>query len=235
MGLDSVLEKKPKDLFLQTVCANAVHEHGIGKWDTFWEQIKKGSEKNDRSCFVLDLFDKEVNTGLDLSAKLEVPDGEVRSVMVRFGGKVSGEISMDVVLGENSRVGLSYSGIVGKNDGLSVNVTSSQERRDSEFRNRGRIVGLSGARIEIVTDGNIGRKAVGTQRVYDTKVLKIGEVASVVGIPKIDVLCDDVVAEHGFSTGRITDEIALYMQSRGVSRKDIEELYVRGFLKGSCG
>ena len=46
----------------------------------------------------------------------------------------------------------------------------------------------------------------------------------------MEILRDDVTADHGLSVGRVPDEVMRYMGSRGVDVKDIERMYAEGFL-----
>lgn len=234
MAWDEKTMENPARLFGQRVCENAVHESGLDKWDEFWERVALESTENSQCCFVLDLFDGFDKT-VDLSSHMEVPDGGGRTVMLRLGGRVSGRIQVETVLGRGSKGGMTISGVLGGNDGLSVRVSSTQDERESEFRSRGRFVCLMDSNVEVITNGVIGEKAAKAQCIYDTKLLKIGDVRSAVGIPQIEVHRDDVIADHGFAVGGIDSEIALYMESRGISQRELERLYIKGFLKGSCG
>ena len=51
--------------------------------------------------------------------------------------------------------------------------------------------------------------------------------------PELEIYADDVACSHGSTTGAIDEEALFYLRSRGVPRKDAENLLVLAFLEGA--
>jgi len=62
------------------------------------------------------------------------------------------------------------------------------------------------------------------------KVLLVGENARAVAIPELEIECNEVKASHAASVGRIDEEQIFYLMSRGLSKKEAEELIIEAFL-----
>ena len=58
----------------------------------------------------------------------------------------------------------------------------------------------------------------------------IHDTARIDSIPGLEILTDDVRCSHGTTTGRINPEQLFYLQSRGISQKDAEQLIIEGFF-----
>jgi len=50
------------------------------------------------------------------------------------------------------------------------------------------------------------------------------------GKPELEIYADDVLCSHGSTTGAIDDEAMFYLQSRGISKVDAQDLLVLAFL-----
>jgi Fe-S cluster assembly protein SufD len=50
------------------------------------------------------------------------------------------------------------------------------------------------------------------------------------GKPELEIYADDVLCSHGSTTGAIDDEAMFYLQSRGVSKTEAQDLLVLAFL-----
>lgn len=48
--------------------------------------------------------------------------------------------------------------------------------------------------------------------------------------PVLEIYADDVKAAHGTSTGQLDEDAILYMQQRGISRPEAEEMLVEAFM-----
>lgn len=77
----------------------------------------------------------------------------------------------------------------------------------------------------------IEKQGVKTNSYLDDDVLILGDAARNESEPTLEILTDDVKATHGATTGRISDEHLFYLQSRGLSVNESENLIVEGFLE----
>ena len=48
--------------------------------------------------------------------------------------------------------------------------------------------------------------------------------------PVLEIYADDVKASHGTSTGQLDEDAILYMQQRGISRQEAEQMLVEAFM-----
>ncbi|WP_213358150.1 SufD family Fe-S cluster assembly protein [Chlamydiifrater phoenicopteri] len=60
--------------------------------------------------------------------------------------------------------------------------------------------------------------------------LLMGESASVLTIPRLQIFTDNVKASHGATVGRPDDGIIFFMRSRGISEERAKEIFLKGFL-----
>jgi Fe-S cluster assembly protein SufD len=77
----------------------------------------------------------------------------------------------------------------------------------------------------------IAKDAQQTKSFLKHNVLVIGENTKNSSEPILQIEADDVKASHGATTGRIDEQQLYYLVSRGLSRKDAENLIISGFLK----
>jgi len=69
-----------------------------------------------------------------------------------------------------------------------------------------------------------------TNAFQSNKNLLLGSEARADSIPKLEILADDVKCSHGATVGPVDKEQLFYLQSRGLSLKESEELIVTGFF-----
>jgi len=70
-----------------------------------------------------------------------------------------------------------------------------------------------------------------TQSFLEERILLLSDTAKAEAIPELEILSDDVKCSHAASISRIPQEHLFYLQSRGLSQADAEELVVEGFLE----
>jgi Fe-S cluster assembly protein SufD len=84
----------------------------------------------------------------------------------------------------------------------------------------------------------VAKVAQGTNAYQSNKNLLLGDKARADSIPKLEILTDDVKCSHGATVGPIDKEQLFYLMSRGLDRKESEELVVGGFFRQvveACG
>jgi Fe-S cluster assembly protein SufD len=69
-----------------------------------------------------------------------------------------------------------------------------------------------------------------TNAFQSNKNLLLGQEARADSIPRLEILADDVKCSHGATVGPVDKEQLFYLQSRGLSLKESEELIVTGFF-----
>jgi len=77
----------------------------------------------------------------------------------------------------------------------------------------------------------IAKNAFQTNSYLNNKTLVIGEGTKNITRPILEIEADDVKASHGATTGRVREDDVYYLTSRGLAKKDAEEIIVEGFFE----
>ena len=77
----------------------------------------------------------------------------------------------------------------------------------------------------------IAKKAFQTNSYLNNKTLVIGEGTKNITRPILEIEADDVKASHGATTGRVRESDVYYLTSRGLTKKEAEEIIVEGFFE----
>lgn len=77
----------------------------------------------------------------------------------------------------------------------------------------------------------IEQPASQTESFLDDAVLVLGEGTKNQSDPTLEIKNNDVKASHGSTTGRISEEELFFLQSRGLSKTEAENLIVEGFFE----
>jgi Fe-S cluster assembly protein SufD len=77
----------------------------------------------------------------------------------------------------------------------------------------------------------ITERGAQTESAQHTKLLLLSEQARAISVPNIEVLTHEVQCAHGSAIGRVDEEQLWYLQARGVSPNQAEQLLIDGFLK----
>jgi len=70
----------------------------------------------------------------------------------------------------------------------------------------------------------------GSNSFLTERILLLSPKARAEAVPELEILTDDVKCSHAASISSIPEEQLFYLMSRGISRKNAEELVVEGFL-----
>lgn len=76
----------------------------------------------------------------------------------------------------------------------------------------------------------IAKEAQETNDFLELRVLTLGATSRATAEPELEILANNVVASHGASVGGVDPQQRLYLESRGLARKEAEEQIVRGWL-----
>ncbi len=79
----------------------------------------------------------------------------------------------------------------------------------------------------IIIDPNCGN----SNSFLTERILLLSDEATAEAVPDLEILTDDVKCSHAASISRIPEEHIFYLQSRGIVRKEAEDLIVEGFLE----
>lgn len=88
-----------------------------------------------------------------------------------------------------------------------------------------------GAKSNYVGKIIIEKPAQQTNSFLEQSVLILGENTTNNSQPILEIEADDVKASHGSTTGRIREDQVYYLMSRGLDKKESEDLIVDGFFE----
>lgn len=91
-------------------------------------------------------------------------------------------------------------------------------------------VGRDQSSIKFVGRIIIDPKCGDSHSMLTERILLLSDEAKAEAIPDLEIQTDDVSCSHAASISRIPEEQIFYLQSRGISRGDAENLIVDGFL-----
>ncbi len=94
-------------------------------------------------------------------------------------------------------------------------------------------LGRGKSRIKIDGLINIGKKAKNTNSYLKEDVLLVSEDANIKAIPNLEILNNDVNASHGATLGQVDEKQILYLQSRGLSCVEAENIITASFMKSA--
>jgi Fe-S cluster assembly protein SufD len=158
-------------------------------------------------------------------------NGRFASLTIALGGS---QIKSDIITTLQDRGASSeVLGVVLGDDKEKFNFNTVQEHNapdttsDINFR-----VALKGASSSVYQGIiRVAKTAQRTNAYQSNKNLLLGEEARADSIPKLEILTDDVKCSHGATVGPIDKEQLFYLMSRGLDRKESEELVVGGFFR----
>ena len=78
---------------------------------------------------------------------------------------------------------------------------------------------------------NIRPKAQITDSYLAHHTLMLSEDAKVNTIPSLEIEADDVKAGHAATIGKVDEDMLFYLTSRGISKKEAEQLLIQGFIE----
>ncbi len=87
------------------------------------------------------------------------------------------------------------------------------------------------ARVRFVGRIIIDKDCGNTNSFLTERILLLSDEATAEAVPDLEILTDDVKCSHAASISRIPEEHIFYLQSRGIERKEAEDLIVDGFLE----
>lgn len=77
---------------------------------------------------------------------------------------------------------------------------------------------------------SIQEKCPDTQSFLEERILLLSDQAKAEAVPELEILCDDVKCSHAASISPIPQEHLFYLESRGIPKKQAQDMIVEGFL-----
>lgn len=151
--------------------------------------------------------------------------GEKRQIVIGGSGKYSVEL-----LGEGASAEILGAFVAKENESLDIEVKTIHRARKTRSETFIRAVAKDNSRVNLRGLIKIEKKAQETDAFLKEDVLLVSEKAQADAIPDLEIEANDVKASHAATVGKIDSEQLFYLMSRGVRRKQAEEIIVDGFL-----
>ena len=111
-----------------------------------------------------------------------------------------------------------------------INLLSEHKAGKTKCRVDVKGVVRGGARVKIKGLVKIAEGAKQSDSFLSMKLLLLDDKSMAVAEPELEILNNEVKASHSASVGRIDEEQLFYLETRGISRNEAENLIIKGFL-----
>lgn len=158
-------------------------------------------------------------------------DAELRHFeAVLGGGYIKNRVEV-ALAGSGSDLGLD--GVYFTNSDQHVDLRTVQHHQSDHATSRTFYKGAMTDESEAVFQGliEVNHEAPGTDAYLTNNNLVLNDGAKANSIPSLNIKTDDVSCSHGSTTGKIDEEQLYYLQCRGFTRAEGEELLILGFFE----
>ena len=168
------------------------------------------------------------NCHVDLNFYIE----ENSSLVVNFIGKnISSDIK--VSLWKDSKIVYNY-GLISNQDSINTYdithcPTNESENSYSEINNG--CINLSDKKLHIKIDGRVYKGETGVKCIQNSKIINYGNGDSKI-IPNLIIDTNEIYASHSAYIGNIDKETKFYLESRGLTEDEINNLFVKSIILG---
>ncbi|MDB6096519.1 MAG: sufD [Francisellaceae bacterium] len=108
------------------------------------------------------------------------------------------------------------------------NIYHKGPHTQSYFKARG--IAKDMAQIELIGKIIVEQEALNTEAYLETKNLLLSDKAQVTASPLLEIYTDEVKCKHGATIGALDLEALFYLQSRGIDKKEAENMLIQAFI-----
>ncbi len=142
----------------------------------------------------------------------------------------SGEYLVELV-GEGAEAEVIGSFLTENSDAIEINITIHHKAKNTLANTTLRGVARDNSRIRffgrIIIDHDCGM----SNSFLTERVLLLSDKASAEAVPELEILTDDVKCSHAASITQIPEQQLFYLMSRGIPKRQAEDLITEGFLE----
>ncbi|MBU0974398.1 SufD family Fe-S cluster assembly protein [Patescibacteria group bacterium] len=142
----------------------------------------------------------------------------------------SGEYLVELV-GVGAKAKILGSFLVENNEKININITICHKAKNTLANTTLRGVGRDKSSIKFFGKIIIEKDCGLSNSFLTERVLLLSDEAKAEIVPELEILTDDVKCSHAVSISKIPEFQLFYLQSRGISKKQAENLIIDGFLK----
>lgn len=171
-----------------------------------------------------------ISNGYDIKINFWINDNS--SLVVNCIGKNTSS-DIKVKLWNNSKIIYNY-GLISDKDSINNYEithcpTADPENSYSEINNG--CINLSNNRLYIKIDGRVYQGETGVNCIQNSKIINYGNGDSKI-IPNLIIDTNDIYASHSAYIGNIDKETKFYLESRGLTEEEINNLFVKSIILG---
>lgn len=135
------------------------------------------------------------------------------------------------LVGEGAEAEIVGAFLTEANDSVAVNVTIHHKAKHTLANTTLRGVARDQSKVRffgrIIIDPECGQ----SNSFLTERVLLLSDQASAEAVPELEILTDDVKCSHAASVSQIPEPQLFYLMSRGLPKKQAEDLIIEGFLE----
>jgi Fe-S cluster assembly scaffold protein SufB len=144
--------------------------------------------------------------------------------------KKSGDYLVELV-GQGAEAEIIGSFLAENNDKVDINITIHHKAKNTLANTTLRGVGRDQSSIRFFGRIIIAKDCGMSNSFLTERVLLLSDKAHAEAVPELEILTDDVKCSHAASISQIPEQQLFYLMSRGIPRKQAEDLIVEGFLE----
>lgn len=141
----------------------------------------------------------------------------------------SGEYLVELV-GPGAEVSIGGTFLAENSDKVDINLIIHHKAPNTQANTTLKGVGRDKAHLRFLGRIIIDPECGNSNSFLTERILLLSDTAIADAIPELEILTDDVKCSHAASISRIPEEHIFYLMSRGISRREAEEMVVGGFL-----
>lgn len=142
----------------------------------------------------------------------------------------SGEYLVELV-GQGAEVEVAGAFLAENSDNIDINITIHHKAKNTLANTTLRGVARDKSKVRffgrIIIDPDCGM----SNSFLTERVLLLSDQATAEAVPELEILTDDVKCSHAASISQIPEQQLFYLMSRGIPKKQAEDLIIKGFLE----
>jgi Fe-S cluster assembly protein SufD len=135
------------------------------------------------------------------------------------------------LLGEGAQAEILGAFLTEESEIADVNITIHHKAKNTQANTTFRGVARDQSKIRFFGRIIINKDCGMTNSFLTQRVLLLSDQASAEAVPELEILTDDVKCSHAASISQISELQLFYLMSRGVAKKQAENLIIDGFLQ----
>lgn len=142
----------------------------------------------------------------------------------------SGDYLIELV-GQGAEVEILGAFLAEGKDKIDINITIHHKAKNTLANTTLRGVGRDESSIRFFGRIIIAKDCGMSNSFLTERVLLLSDKASAEAVPELEILTDDVKCSHAASISQIPESQLFYLMSRGIPKKQAEDLIIDGFLE----